>query len=70
MKTKQKQRLKTAVKIQVQVFWVVTPCSVAVGYHRFQWPSPWRWRQQCPPKRRYPAATVHGVTTQKTSTYK
>jgi hypothetical protein len=23
----------TAVKIQVKVFWVVTPCSVVVGYH-------------------------------------
>jgi cephalosporin hydroxylase len=25
----------TAVKIQVEVFWVVTPYSVAVGYQRF-----------------------------------
>jgi hypothetical protein len=25
----------TGVKIQVEVFWVVTPCSVAVGYKRF-----------------------------------
>jgi len=25
----------TAVKIQVEVFWVVTPCSVAVGHQRF-----------------------------------
>jgi hypothetical protein len=23
----------TAVKIQVKVFWVVTPCSVVVGHH-------------------------------------
>jgi len=23
------------VKIQVEVFWVVTPCSVVVGYQRF-----------------------------------
>jgi hypothetical protein len=22
----------TAVKIQIEVFWVVTPCSVVVGY--------------------------------------
>jgi hypothetical protein len=22
-------------RLQVQVFWVVTPCSVAVGYQRF-----------------------------------
>jgi len=25
----------TAVKIQVEVFWVETPCSVVVGYRRF-----------------------------------
>jgi hypothetical protein len=29
----------------------------------------WRWRQQVPPKRWYPTATLHGVTTQKTSTH-
>jgi hypothetical protein len=23
----------TAVKIQFEVFWVVTPCSVVIGYH-------------------------------------
>jgi len=28
----------TAVKIQVEVFWVVTPCSVVVGYRRFRGP--------------------------------
>jgi len=33
--------------IQAEVFCVVTPCSVAEG------PSPWRWRQQDPPKRWY-----------------
>jgi len=27
----------TAVKIQVEVFWIVTPCGVVVGYH-----PPWR----------------------------
>jgi hypothetical protein len=27
-----------AVKIQVEVFWVVTPCSVVVGYRRFGGP--------------------------------
>jgi hypothetical protein len=26
---------RTAVKIQVEVFWVVTPCCVVVGYRRF-----------------------------------
>jgi hypothetical protein len=29
----------TVVRIQVDVFWVVTPCSVAVGYQRFRGPS-------------------------------
>jgi len=31
--------------------------------------SPWRWRQHGPPKRWYPDTTVHGITTQKTSTW-
>jgi hypothetical protein len=31
--------------------------------------SPWRWRQQGPPKRWYLTITLHGVTTQKTSTW-
>jgi len=30
---------------------------------------PWRWRQQGPLKRWYPTAILHGVTTQKTSTW-
>jgi hypothetical protein len=28
----------TAMKMQVAVFWVVTPCSVVVGYRRFRRP--------------------------------
>jgi hypothetical protein len=43
-----------AVKIHVEVFWVVTPCSVVVRYQRF---GVW-----------YPITTLNGVTTQKTST--
>jgi hypothetical protein len=31
--------------------------------------SPWRWRQHGPPKRWYPTTTLHGVTTQKISTW-
>jgi len=27
----------------------------------------WRWKQQCPPKRWYPATYLHGVTTAKRS---
>jgi hypothetical protein len=29
----------------------------------------WRWRQQFPPKRRYPTTTLRGITPQKTSTW-
>jgi hypothetical protein len=41
------------------------------SHPRRLWPesSPWRWRQQRPPKRRYPTTILHGVTTQKTSTW-
>jgi hypothetical protein len=31
--------------------------------------SPWRWRQRGPLKRLYPATSLHGVRTQKTSTW-
>jgi hypothetical protein len=42
---------------EVEVFWIVTPCGVAVGYQRLG-----------PLKRWYPPTTPHGFTTQKTST--
>jgi hypothetical protein len=45
---------------------IVTPCNIAAGYQRT---SPWRWRQHGPPKRWYPTATLHGVRTQKTSSW-
>jgi len=31
--------------------------------------SPWRWRQWGSPKRWHPTATLHGITTQKSSTW-
>jgi len=31
--------------------------------------SPWRWRQYGPPKRWYPATSLHGIVTQKTTTW-
>jgi hypothetical protein len=40
---------------QVEVFWILTLCSVVVG----------RWKQHGTPKRRNPTTTLHGVTTQK-----
>jgi hypothetical protein len=49
---------------QVEFFWVVTPCSVKVGYQRLGGQG--RWRLQAPPKLWYPTTTLHGVTTQKT----
>jgi hypothetical protein len=45
----------TAMKIHVEVFWVVTQYSVVVGYQRFR--GPW-----CS------TTILQGVTTQKTST--
>jgi len=42
----------TAVRIQVDFFWIVTPRSVVVGCQRFRGPrcltSPWRWRYHGP----------------------
>jgi len=61
-----------AVKIQVEVFWVVAQYNV-VGYHHFLvlccLLSPWRWRQQDPPNCWYPILRLYCVTTQKTSTF-
>jgi len=44
----------TAVKIQFEVLWVVTPCSVVVGYRRFGRPC---------------CLHVQCITAQKTSTW-
>jgi hypothetical protein len=53
---------------EVEVFWVVTPCNVAVGYKDCR--GPWcLCLQSGPLKRWYPTTTLHGVTTQKTSTW-
>jgi len=38
-----------------------------ISYHNIS--SGWRWRQHGPLKRWYPTTTLHGVTTQKTSTW-
>jgi hypothetical protein len=46
----------TAVKIQVEVFWVVTPCSVVEA----------AWTSETSVS--YHITTRHGVTTQETST--
>jgi hypothetical protein len=31
--------------------------------------SPWKWRQNCPPKRCHPTTSLYGVITQKTTTW-
>jgi hypothetical protein len=46
----------------------VTPCSVVVGYQSLGGSS-CRWGQHGPLKRWYPTTILHGVTTQKTSTW-
>jgi len=67
---------KTTESIQVEVFWVVMPCSVAVGFHRFKGQGCLYLQDEMlkteaawlSVKRWYPTATLLGVTTQKTST--
>jgi len=54
----------TTVGIKVNVFWVVTPCSVVVGYRCF--------RGSCchgPLKCWYATTTLHGIATQKILTW-
>jgi hypothetical protein len=54
--------MSTAMMIQIVVFWDVTLCSDAAPS------SPWSWREHGPPKCWYPTS-LHGVTTQKTTTW-
>jgi hypothetical protein len=49
------------------VLWKVTNVSKDLAASIFT--SPWRWRQQGPPKRWYPTTSLHGVITQKTATW-
>jgi len=51
----------TAVKIQVEVFWVVMLCSVVVGYQRFTGPTSSPVLQN--------VGLLCGIITQKTSTW-
>jgi len=50
-----------------EVLWVATPCSVVVGPCCLHFQG--EIRQEVPSKRRYPTATLHSVTTQKTWIY-
>jgi hypothetical protein len=67
----------TAVKIQVQVFWVVTLCCVVVGYQRFRGSCCLQLHFILKMEATYSSETLvsynttqHGVTTQKTWTWK
>jgi hypothetical protein len=42
-------------------------CHGLLGYNTLT--SPWRWRQHGPPKRWYLTTSLHGVITQKTTTW-
>jgi hypothetical protein len=55
----------TAVKIHVEFFRVVTKCSVVVECHRFRGPYCFRIQDEV-----YPTTTLHGVTYQKTTTWR
>jgi len=50
---------------QIEVFWTVKPRSVVFLSSMLH--SPRSWIQYGPPKSWYPITTLHGVTTQKTS---
>jgi hypothetical protein len=58
----------TAVKIRVEIFWVVTPCNDSVGYQRFEDLAAgiFMVQHQDSLKHWYPVPTLHGVRTQKT----
>jgi len=58
----------TAMKIQVEVFWVVMLCGVVVRYQLFRGSWCLIFKQQGPLKCWHPTTTPHGITTQKTST--
>jgi hypothetical protein len=56
----------TAVKIQIEVFYVVMPRSVVTGYQRFGGLCCLHLQGDDPPKRCYSFTTLYDVTTQKT----
>jgi hypothetical protein len=67
----------TTVMFEVEVFSVLTPYRVLLGYQRFRGQcclhlqgEVWRWRQHWHLKRWYPTTTQHSVRTQRTSTWK
>jgi hypothetical protein len=58
---------ETWIQFRVHVFWVITPCSVVLGYQLVR--GPYCLHLQGPLKRWYPTTTLHGITTQKNSTW-
>jgi hypothetical protein len=68
---KKEKVTKIIVAFQAEVFWVVTPCIFLFGYKSYEVHAAsiftlYLWHG--PLKRWYHATTLHGVTTQKTST--
>jgi hypothetical protein len=55
------------VKFQVEVFWVVTPCSVVVGYKHFRQRCGLHLHREVRNVTWYTILTLQGVTMQKTS---
>jgi hypothetical protein len=55
-------------RLDVKTDWLTV--STKVTWTGSPVPSPWRWRQHEPLKCWYPTTTLHGVTTQKTSTWR
>jgi hypothetical protein len=62
----------TAVKIRVEVFWVLTQCCGRISkFRRSILPQSWGWSQEAKSSEIfwYTTTTLHGLTTQKTSTW-
>jgi hypothetical protein len=57
----------TTVNMPVEFLWVVTPCSVSVGYRRFWIPCCLHLHPRGSLNRSYSTATLNGITTYKTS---
>jgi len=64
--TYQRFEVFMVVKIQVEVFWVVTACSVVVGYQHFRGLCSLHLHPEDRGITWYPIGTLQGVTTQRT----